>query len=59
MNLLNEKPTLKDILKLIKENKDFNSKYITDEQKKYFLDHVDEINIFKGTFHEIAFISKK
>ena len=59
MNLLNEKPTLKDILKLIKENKDFNSKYITDEQKKYFLDHVEEINIFKGTSHEIAFISKK
>lgn len=59
MNILNEKPTLKDILILIKDKKNFNSKYVSESQKQYFLDNVNEINIFKGKFHEIAFISKK
>ena len=45
MNIYNEKPTLKDILKLINENKDFESNYITKSQKKYFLDNLKNWNI--------------
>lgn len=59
MNVDKEKPTLREILYLIKENKEFFSKYINDDDKKYFLDHFKEINIFKGKFNEIAFIKKK
>ena len=59
MNILNEKPTLRDILFCVKNNQDFSSKYITNDQKKYFLDNVFQINIFRGTFNEIAFIIKK
>jgi len=59
MNLENEKPTLKEILNLIKKNKDFDSKYINNNDKKYFLDNLKEINIFKGRFNEIVFIEKK
>jgi len=59
MNLSKEKPTLRDILNLIIEGKDFSSKYITDEQKKYFLQNYKTIEIFKGRTSEIAFITKK
>ena len=59
MNVEKEKPTLREILYLIKENKEFYSKYINDSDKKYFLDNFKEINIFKGKFNEIAFIKKK
>jgi hypothetical protein len=59
MNLLKEKPTLRDILNLIIKGKDFSSKYITDEQKKYFLQNYKTIEIFKGRTSEIAFITKK
>ena len=59
MNILNETPTLKNILSSIKSNVDFNSKYISYEQKKYFLDNFESINIFKGNLNEIAFIKKK
>ena len=59
MNINNEKPTLRSILLNIKENKDFKSQYILDEQKKYFLNHFDSIEIYKGLKNEIAFITKK
>ena len=59
MNLSEEKPTLRDILNLIIKRKDFSSKYITDEQKKYFLKNYKTIEIFKGRTSEIAFITKK
>ena len=59
MNVLNEKPTLRDILKCIKNRENFNSKYINQEDKKYFLDNFKEIKIFKGNYNEIAFIEKK
>tara|TARA_A100001015_G_scaffold88660_1_gene98623 strand:+ start:1644 stop:2444 length:801 start_codon:yes stop_codon:yes gene_type:complete len=39
MNINNEYPDLKNILKSIKSNRDFNSKYIKEEDKKYFLDN--------------------
>ena len=59
MNLNNEKPSLKEILGLIKKRKNFSSKYITKKDKKYFLSNFKSINIFRGEFNEIAFIKKK
>jgi len=59
MNLSKEKPTLRDILNFIIKGKDFSSKYITDEQKKYFIQNYKTIEIFKGRTSEIAFITKK
>lgn len=59
MNLDGEKPTLKDILNLIKKDKDFASKYVTSAQKRYFLENFESIEIFQGKTSEIAFIRKK
>ena len=59
MNINNEYPDLKNILKAIKLNRDFNSKYIKEEDKKYFLDNFNTIEIFKGKINEVAVIHKK
>ena len=59
MNINNEYPDLKNILKAIKLNRDFNSKYIKEEDKKYFLDNFNTIEIFKGKINEVAVIQKK
>ena len=59
MNEKNEKPTLKEILISIKQNQDFNSSYVSQIQKEYFLSNFSSIEIFKGKFNEIAFIKKK
>ena len=59
MNIYNEKPTLRDILNLILDKKDFNSDYITHLEKDYFLKNFKSINVYKGKFNEIAFIEKK
>ena len=44
---------------IYKSNKDFNSKYINDEDKKYFLKNLKSIEIFKGKINEVAVIQKK
>tara|TARA_Y100001970_G_scaffold22863_1_gene26536 strand:+ start:4133 stop:4981 length:849 start_codon:yes stop_codon:yes gene_type:complete len=59
MNIHKNKPTLRDILILAKNNKNFDSKLISNQQKEYFLDNLSSIEIFKGRFNEIAFIKKK
>ena len=59
MNPKKEKPSLKDILELIKCEKNFGSEYVTKSQKEYFLENFKSIEIFKGTSSEIAFITKK
>ena len=59
MNLKNEYPSLKQILIDIKSNKNFDSKYINDSDKKYFLDNFKTIQIFNGKINEIAIIEKK
>ena len=59
MNVFKEKPSLKEILSLINQNQDFNSKYVTNDQKEYFLSNFKNIEIFKGQYNEIAFITKK
>ena len=43
----------------ILKNKDFNSIYINDDEKKYFLENFSSIEIKKGNFNEIAIIKKK
>ena len=59
MNTKGEKPTLKQILQQLKNGKEFNSKYVSNEDKIYFLSNLESIDIFKGKFNEIAFIKKK
>jgi hypothetical protein len=59
MNFFNEKPTLKQILHYIINKQDFFSKYISNSDKKYFLQNFDSIEIHKGRTNEIAFIKKK
>lgn len=59
MNILNEKPTLKEILKSIQKKENFISKYVSDSDKDYFLNNYKDIKVFKGKFNEIAFITKK
>jgi len=59
MNLLNEKPTLREIFKKINKSETFNSKYISKIDKRYFLENFLSIDIFKGNFNEIAIIKKK
>ena len=59
MNPHKKKPTLKDILISIKNNQDFVSDLVSEQQKEYFLNNLSSINIFKGRFNEIAFIKKK
>ena len=58
MNLNKEKTTLKKILNCIINNKDFYSKYISKEEKEYFLHNYESIDIYKGNFNEVAIIKK-
>lgn len=60
MNLKNEKPTLREILfKFKKEKILLDSKYIKKNDRDYFLDKIDSIEIYKGNFNEIAILKKK
>ena len=59
INGLFEKPTLKNILQSIIDNKGFDSKYVSEDDKKYLLENYASIDIFKGNVNEIAFIKKK
>ena len=59
MNPNKNKPTLRDILLSVKDNKDFDSELVPNQYKEYFLNNLNSIEIFKGRFNEIAFIKKK
>ena len=59
MNIKNERTTLKNILLSILEKKEFDSIYISENNKRYFLENYASIEIFKGKTNEIAFIKKK
>jgi len=60
MNLKNEKPTLRQILfKFKKEKTLLNSNYIKKNDRDNFLYNIDNIEIFKGNFNEIAILRKK
>ena len=53
------KPDLKTILKKVLTKEDFNSDYIQDKEKDYFLKNVDSIEFFTGNINEIAIVKKK
>ena len=59
MNINNEKPTLRNILLSIIEKKEFDSKYVSKDDKRYLLENYAFVEIFKGNVNEIAFIKKK
>mgnify|MGYP001163634995 FL=1 len=59
MNLKNEHPTLREILNKVNKSLDFYSEYVSPEDKKYFIENFDSIEVFKGNFNEIAIIRKK
>ena len=53
------KPDLKTILKRVQSKENFDSNYITNKEKDYFLKNVDSIEFFTGNINEIAIIKKK
>ena len=59
MNVNKEKPTLRNILLSIIEKKEFDSKYVSKDDKRYLLENYAFVEIFKGNVNEIAFIKKK
>jgi hypothetical protein len=59
MNLKNEHPTLREILNKVKKSLNFYSEYVSPEDKKYFMENFDSIEVFKGNFNEIAIIKKR
>ena len=54
-----EPPDLKTILKKISEKQNFESNYITENEKNYFIENVESIDFYKGNINEIAIIKKK
>ena len=59
MRINQNKPDLKTILQKVNNNENFTSIYITDEEKKYFLNNYDSIQFFQGNTNEFAIIKKK
>ena len=59
MRINQQGPDLKDILIKILNNEEFNSIYIDEYHKKYFLETYESIEIFNGNFNQIAIIKKK
>ena len=59
MHANQEFPDLKTILKKINNNENFESKYINQDEKKYFLNNVDFIKFYKGNINEFAIVKKK
>mgnify|MGYP001185231154 FL=1 len=59
MRINQNKPDLKTILQKVNNNENFTSIYITDEEKKYFLNNYDSIKFFQGNTNEFAIIKKK
>ena len=59
MRINQDFPDLKTILNNVARNEKFDSPYIDNESKNYFLDNFDYIEIHKGNMNEIAIIKKK
>ena len=59
MHANQEFPDLKTILKKINNNENFESKYINQYEKNYFLNNVDFIKFYKGNINEFAIVKKK
>lgn len=58
MRINQEFPDLKTILKKINNNENFESKYINQDEKNYFLNNVDFIKFYKGNINEFAIVKK-
>ena len=59
MRIDQDLPDLKTILKKIMNKENFNSKYIKENEKIFFLDNVETIEFYNGNFNEIVVIKKK
>ena len=59
MRVNQEFPDLKTILKKINNKENFESKYIKQDEKSYFLNNVDFIKFYKGNINEFAIVKKK
>ena len=59
MRVGQEFPDLKTILNKIINKENFNSEYINENEKKYFLENFDTIKFYTGNINEIAIIKKK
>ena len=59
MRVGQEFPDLKTILNKIINKENFNSKYINENEKNYFLENFDTIKFYTGNINEIAIIKKK
>ena len=59
MRVGQEFPDLKKILNKIINKENFNSKYINENEKNYFLENFDTIKFYTGNINEIAIIKKK
>ena len=58
MRVNQEFPDLKTILKKINNKENFESKYIKQDEKSYFLNNVDFIKFYKGNINEFAIVKK-
>jgi len=59
MRVGQEYPDLKTILNKIINKENFNSKYVNENEKSYFLENFDTIKFYTGNINEIAIIKKK
>ena len=59
MRIGQEFPDLKTILNKIINKENFNSKYVNENEKSYFLENFDTIKFYTGNINEIAIIKKK
>ncbi len=59
MRINQDFPDLKTILKKIMNKENFNSKYISENEKLFFLDNVETIKFYNGNINEIVVIKKK
>ena len=59
MRVGQEFPDLKTILNKIINKENFNSEYINENEKNYFLENFDTIKFYNGNINEIAIIKKK
>lgn len=59
MRINQDLPDLKTILTKINLNQDFKSRYISEDEKKYFLSNFEKITFYNGNFNEFVIIKKK
>ena len=59
MRVNHHAPDLKTILISVLKKKDFNSQYIDETTKNYFLENIKYVKIDRGNMNEIAIIKKK